>query len=196
MSDKLKAADAVEHYILFKEFRKRAAAEHWKQLERTGMAYEFHPKGVAERAFIDGWLAALWAVKNATTEAARAAQPAKPEGWTRVCSEEIVACFDSLYDSYRREEIEQNLAEIIAKHAPKAESAFSAENVPIEEVVSLLVAAGKWIRRIEERHAELSKHYRAFLDNIGEEEIRKFRKQIFAMRDFLERMQAEWRKTP
>jgi len=78
-----------------------------------------------------------------------------------------------------------------AKAGQQIKREVSARDVPLEEVISLLVSAGTWIRRIEERHPELSKHYPAFLDNIGEEEIRKFRKNIFAMCDFLERARAD-----
>jgi len=78
-----------------------------------------------------------------------------------------------------------------AKAGQQIKREVPARDVPLEEVISLLVSAGNWIRRIEERHPELSKHYPAFLDNIGEEEIRKFRKNIFAMCDFLERARAD-----
>jgi len=78
-----------------------------------------------------------------------------------------------------------------AKAGQQIKREVSARDVPLEEVISLLVSAGTWIRRIEERYPELSKHYPAFLDNIGEEEIRKFRKNIFAMCDFLERARAD-----
>ncbi len=82
-------SDALEHHIVFKELRESAAEDHWQAVERTGMAYELHPKAVAKRGFIDGWLAALWALKNS-----RAAQPpqpeAKPGDWMRAAAEDII----------------------------------------------------------------------------------------------------------
>jgi outer membrane murein-binding lipoprotein Lpp len=60
-------------------------------------------------------------------------------------------------------------------------AAAQAQAVPINDVIELLVGAGKWIRRLEERREDLPK---SFFDNI---DVMPLRKQMFAMVRFLEK---------
>lgn len=54
---------------------------------------------------------------NALEEYEETTEPSRAD-WTKQAAEELVACFDCLYDSNRREEIEETFAKIISKYAP------------------------------------------------------------------------------